>query len=81
MLTSMVRAAIVFFCIFLIDVTNSSDPSASRANCFLNIRFNISAFYDEPIDCSNLTDLPENAIYSDLHLLQVYIQHKFGEEL
>ena len=62
-LTSMVRAAIVFLDIFLIDKTNSSDPSASRANRFLNIRFNISAFYDELIDCNNLTDLPENATF------------------
>ena len=57
-------AAIVFLDVFLIDVTNSCDPSASRANCFLNTGFfNISALYDEPIDCNNLEDLPNNATF------------------
>ena len=57
-------AAIVFLDVFLIEVTNSCDPSASRANCFLNIRFfNISALYDEPIDCNNLNNLPNNVTF------------------
>ena len=46
------RAAIVFLDIFLIDITNSCDPSALRANCFLNTGFNIYAFYDKSIGCT-----------------------------
>ena len=70
-------AAIVFLDVFLIDITNSCDPFASRANCFLNTRFhNTSAFYDEPIDCNNLDNLPDNAtgihLTSADHLLLVY---------
>ena len=57
-------AAIVFLDIFLIDITNSCDPSVSKANCFLNAGFfNISALYDEPIDCNNLDDLPDNVTF------------------
>ena len=56
-------AGIVFLDVFLIEVTNSCDPSASRANCFLNTGFNISALYDEPIDCNNLKVLPDNATF------------------
>ena len=57
-------AAIVFLDVFLIEVTNSCDPFASRTNCFLNSGFsNHSAFYDEPIDCNKLTDLPDNATF------------------
>ena len=57
-------AAIVFLDVFLIDITNSCDPSASRAECFLNTGlFNISALYDEPIDCNNLDDLPHNVTF------------------
>ena len=57
-------AAILFLDIFLIDITNSCDPSASKANCFLNTGFfNISALYDEPIDCNNLDDLPDNVTF------------------
>ena len=53
-------AGIVFWDVFLIDVTNSCDPSTSRAHCFLNTGFNVS---DEPIDCNNLEDLPDNATF------------------
>ena len=42
-------AAIVLLDIFLVDVTNSYDQSASRANHFLNTGFNIAAFYNKPI--------------------------------
>ena len=57
-------AAIVFLDVFLIDVTNSCDPFASRANCFLNTGFfNFSALYDEPIDCNNLTNLPDKSTF------------------
>ena len=57
-------AAIVFLDAFLIEVTNSCDPSASRANCFLNTGFfNISAFFDKPIDCNNLRDVPDNTTF------------------
>ena len=53
-------AGIVFWDVFLIDVTNSCDPSASRAHCFLNTGYNLS---DEPIDCNNLEDIPDNATF------------------
>ena len=54
-------AAIVFLDKFLIKGTDSCDPSASKANCFLNTGFfNTSALYDEPIDCSNEGNLPGN---------------------
>ena len=57
-------AAIVFLDGFLIEVINSCDPHASRANCFLNTGFfNTSALYDEPIDCNNLLNLPDNATF------------------
>ena len=57
-------AAIVFLDVFLIEVSNSCDPSASRANCFLNTGFfNISALYDKQLDCSNLNNLPDNTTY------------------
>ena len=57
-------AAMVFLDAFLIEVTNSCDPSASKANCFLNTElFNFSALYDEPIDCNNLIDLPDNTTF------------------
>ena len=56
-------AAIVFLDEFLIEVTNSCDPHAARADCFLNTGFfNIPAFYDEPINC-NLLNLPDNATF------------------
>ena len=56
-------AVIVFLDEFLIEVTNSCDPHATRADCFLNAGFfNIPAFYDEPIDC-NLLNLPDNATF------------------
>ena len=54
-------AGIVFWDVFLIDITNSCDPSASRTQCFLsNTGFNLSA---EPIDCNNLEDIPDNATF------------------
>ena len=57
-------AAIVFLDVFLIEATNSCDPSASRANCFMNTGFfNISAFFDKAIDCNNLRDVPDNTTY------------------
>ena len=56
-------AAIVFLDEFLIEITNSCDPHAARADCFLNTGFfNISALYDEPIDC-NLLNLLDNATF------------------
>ena len=52
-------AAVVFLDEFLIEVTNSCDPHTSIAHCFLNTGFfNISAFFDKPIDCNNLSDVP-----------------------
>ena len=42
------NSTLLFLDIFLNDVTNSCDPSASRANCFLNTGFNIFASYNEP---------------------------------
>ena len=57
-------AFIVFLEVLLIDVTNSCDPSASRADCFLNTGvISLYNLYDEPIDCNNLTSLSDNVTF------------------
>ena len=63
---------------FLIELSNSCDSSAYRANCFLNTGFfNISASYDEPIDCNKLDELPDNTTYikpTPLNILMILLQ-------
>lgn len=57
-------AGVVFWDVLLIEVTNSCDPSASRAHCFLNTGFfNFSGLSDEPIDCQKLGNLPKNTTF------------------